>query len=817
MDFASAVFDAANSPTRPAGDPDGSRLVAHANEAASRWERVIRDAHSISLTVRYDAAAPDTGRLEILGVSGGRATSIRIRVKPSLDWFFDPTPADDSEFALTERFAEAESPLDALYPFRGSPPGRLETALSGAASGVNATRIDLLTVLLHHLGRSLGFSDIFSSARTEIDGDGDVDLPADWVADATMAVKDDTRTDPDDYSLMTVSSVLNQLSIAVPGRRCLPSTLDYLVVGQCGGWSIVRVPRLEFLRTGTQQFRAYGNWPANNLPDFTSVEALFLRQTAVTNVSGHVNTNAPITISGASTLTIPASGTETSGSGTLTLLHDGNAFRIPQLISSQRFTASGDFRVTGGIADMKDDLTCEQLATSAAAVTGRRGRLKLSSAVVRSASVMNDGIIEVLEGTCDLLPRAAQASFTCDLDGTSAEPGSILVQPGAVLRVGAGAVVASPLTGELDIRGSMSSLASVPVTLGASSRLLLAQDGIFDWDNAVLGGTIECTGSASIRGSGTLTAGCRVTLPPAGQTLNLGGRFQINSGITLTGSGSLTASNYGTSPRLVVQRGTYANLRLRYQKDLQIDDDLSGPGGTLSMESLTAAAPADSRLGLDIGGTADGTFDRVVLSGAADLAGRLSVTFSGPAPQPGQQWRVLSAATRTGVFSALEITGADAAEFELLYDATGVTLRMKSDPTLAEWLAARGVPESLRGKNDDPDKDGVPNATEALFALNPMSADRPHFVSGITTIGGQRYGTVEARINEIVFADIALKVEASADLQSWDLPLGVTGSAPAANGTVLRTWQLTHPVTAEPAAWFRAAALSVVDRPNGPL
>ncbi|MEZ5304430.1 MAG: hypothetical protein R3F11_27870 [Verrucomicrobiales bacterium] len=91
------------------------------------------------------------------------------------------------------------------------------------------------------------------------------------------------------------------------------------------------------------------------------------------------------------------------------------------------------------------------------------------------------------------------------------------------------------------------------------------------------------------------------------------------------------------------------------------------------------------------------------------------------------------------------------------YDAGGATLRMKSDPTLVlEWLADRGVPADQRGNDDDPDHDGVENCLEALFALDPMSPDRPDIVPGTAWVDGKRYGTVTLTTNEQTIAEIRL-------------------------------------------------------------
>ncbi len=809
--FADAVFDAANSPTRPAGDPDGAKLAAHADEAAARWERALPDAHSISLTVRYDTAAPDTGRLEILGVSGGKATSVRLRVRPTLDWYFDSTPSSDGEFALAARFAQDDDPLDSLYPFAGTPPGRLETALSGVTLGANATKPDLLTVLIHHLGRALGFSDTFSSARAEIDGDGDVDVPSGRVAGNVMAVKDDPRTDPDDYSLSTINSVLNQLAIGTPGRRCVPSTLDYLVVAKCGGWTGLTLPRVEFLTTGAQGWNVGGNWAGGALP--AAASAVFLRQAAPTTVTADSFTTGNVTVGGATTLQLNLAGP--SAATVLDVLHNGNAFQIPVVrIQPAATLTTPACNLTGGTAEVNGTLRATSLLTSAAAVTGRQGRLRLAGSL-SADDFSNSGRFEVT-GDATAAPRAL-ATATWDLDGNTA-------QTDAVWDVTGGDLVLERIRFNDAFDGAFTLAGDHVLTLwndlafGPTSRVSLGEgtvNRVGETATVTLRGDTTVTGSVRFGTDVVFASGSVTTLSTVGATLRLLRGADISSTASFAGSGTVVFDPPAGSGHVLDLPGVaLSGLRLTALAEaVSVGDAISAPGAQARLARLELGG---TNLRLDVGGTAPGTFDTVSADGAMVLDGRLTVQFGNFAPQPGNSWQILSAAQLSGSFDALILSAAaatpDPADFELVQTPTSLTLRMKGDPTLAEWLAARGVPESQRGRNDDPDADGSPNALEALLGMDPLTRDQPLLNAGVESIGGESFGTFTVRLLDQQFADIELGVEASTDLVAWNAPLLVAQSLPKA-GTILRTWRLEATAAQAPTAFFRVQSLLVVDRP----
>jgi hypothetical protein len=94
--------------------------------------------------------------------------------------------------------------------------------------------------------------------------------------------------------------------------------------------------------------------------------------------------------------------------------------------------------------------------------------------------------------------------------------------------------------------------------------------------------------------------------------------------------------------------------------------------GTLTITGNYTQTVA-GRLTLKIAGV--GLYDLLAVSGSAALAGTLQVTLlGGYAPPAGTNFRVLTAGSRSGTFGTL---AGDAALFDPLYDATGLTLRRR--------------------------------------------------------------------------------------------------------------------------------------------
>jgi hypothetical protein len=102
------------------------------------------------------------------------------------------------------------------------------------------------------------------------------------------------------------------------------------------------------------------------------------------------------------------------------------------------------------------------------------------------------------------------------------------------------------------------------------------------------------------------------------------------------------------------------------------------PGMSPGILAVTGNCPFSPTAALDveIGGYVEGTnYDRLAVSGTVSLDGALNVSFlPGFCAVPGDSFRVLTAAVRSGTFSGINVSGKGNAVLDAHYDATGLTL-----------------------------------------------------------------------------------------------------------------------------------------------
>ncbi len=122
----------------PAGDANGTQLMALARAAADYREDIIEDAHTLNLTICYDngITAGLIGQWAIGTQSNGRPDSGTIGIRGATEWYDDPTPASHSEYNMTQTLFRNAAPARAAV-FAQSAAGTLAVEIFGAPGSPN--------------------------------------------------------------------------------------------------------------------------------------------------------------------------------------------------------------------------------------------------------------------------------------------------------------------------------------------------------------------------------------------------------------------------------------------------------------------------------------------------------------------------------------------------------------------------------------------------------------------------------------------------------------------------------------------------------
>ncbi len=98
----------------------------------------------------------------------------------------------------------------------------------------------------------------------------------------------------------------------------------------------------------------------------------------------------------------------------------------------------------------------------------------------------------------------------------------------------------------------------------------------------------------------------------------------------------------------------------------------------------------------------------------------------------------------------------------------GIALRSApAGETFEQWVIAQGVPEGLRGPEDDPDGDGVPNLVEFGLGLSPLVSSRDQLPRpAFEVVDGEPHLSLAAARNPLAVG-VSWVVEVSGDLLEW--------------------------------------------------
>lgn len=262
----------------PSFDPNGTQLQALFGFAESYYEDIFEGTTSTGLTldVWYDSLSGSTlGSHTLDDDNSQRETEGHIRIDTDTNWFLDPTPEDNSEFNMKQRFFRdlTASQTTSWYDVgSGSTiPETFETGYRGNAfSGTDASgKYDMLSVIMHEVGHAIGMSSSASGTRDETGyeilgfwtgGDRDYDFFSEFVFGQSLAA--DIAGDDNIAHIKNTNALLTP-SISSSLRR-FPSHTDIFSMAAGADWPFVDVPRREFY--GGSDWNTTGNWSGDRNP-----------------------------------------------------------------------------------------------------------------------------------------------------------------------------------------------------------------------------------------------------------------------------------------------------------------------------------------------------------------------------------------------------------------------------------------------------------------------------------------------------------------------------------------------------------------------
>ena len=248
----------------PAADSNGDKLLYIMRAAANHWQTIIDDPHDLRVVLSYDDGVDDGSRAvhRTKGENGQRETRARIRFNPRIDWYYDPNPADHSEYNMTQTLFRA-NPTGVA----GSAPDVFETGYSGTVkpdAPADASKVDLFSTSLHELGHALGVR----SKQRENRQDNDYDVPGKFLNGKTPTLTVLWDTDDNSWDTAHLRAPNALMNSRPPGVRELPSAADVLAAAASSEWEHIDLRRQDFLSDNFLASFANGfNWEGGSPPD----------------------------------------------------------------------------------------------------------------------------------------------------------------------------------------------------------------------------------------------------------------------------------------------------------------------------------------------------------------------------------------------------------------------------------------------------------------------------------------------------------------------------------------------------------------------
>ncbi len=268
-------------------------LLNTLEETEREFEAAFVDPATIRITYWWDADMTSGGQSDPAWIveSGGAVTFATVRFNSTRNFYYDPTPEDDSEFNMSQvqyNYGPNALPLaDQTARFTGNVPDLFEAGYNGDAVAMgpaDGQGLDLLTLAFqevgHSLGMNAGFSGVTNGGGTGEVDDGDYDVDTNWVRGNVMdMLPRGTGNDPLDH-LFGDDAVMS--SFDGSDSRTRPSAADFFAIALTEDWTNVDLPRKDFL--GGVDWDTDFNWLGGKEP--LSLSAAFVRHGGAVTISG---------------------------------------------------------------------------------------------------------------------------------------------------------------------------------------------------------------------------------------------------------------------------------------------------------------------------------------------------------------------------------------------------------------------------------------------------------------------------------------------------------------------------------------------------
>ncbi|APR76755.1 Hypothetical protein A7982_02102 [Minicystis rosea] len=495
-------------------DPDGSKLMAHAQAAAQIWMDLLPadDNTVFDIDICWDHSDDGTT------VGGGRPPpwpGIWIERSPPSQWFFDPTPLEGSEFDMRQTlFRDLPSTKQIEFFEDDPPPALMEVGFEGTpkeSSPANG-KIDLLTVILHEIGHKLGvnyaWGEDYDIEPFLIGGFSNTDIKA------TLSHLTDT------HALMTAETPSD--------LRRLPSATDLFALVDDEDYTSIRLQRMDLLGNAwsitPDVWDLPMNWEGGSLP--SSGTDVFLRKPATVfgqQQAGTLTLGFPVSAPVDNGLTLHIMPTAGLTVGKLATISLGESMIVEKTgtVSAQDLdVSSSTLQVNGGAIVVGEKLQILRIHRS------HPGRLHGHGSVSTGTLLLNEGEIAASDdGSGEALSFDTTAG-TLDLDGNN---------PGALVDAE---------------NGDIAFANGVSLPFGGKMRIGSGHEVSFleSW-------TLEDTGQLLLKGSKMLAATFRLLPTPAAR------RLTARGSITVQGRGIIDAAvAFEGAPTLSFQAGSRLDL-----------------------------------------------------------------------------------------------------------------------------------------------------------------------------------------------------------------------------------------------------------------